>query len=230
MNTNELFISGNELPQKLTKEEMYKLLEKVKQGDLKAKEKVVMHNIRLVVYLVFKYFDNTDYEKKDLISIGNIGLLKAIDTFDVLKNIEFSSYACRCILNEIYMFLRQSKAEKNKEFSNYLRLENKDLVMKVEYSVSDDVNIEETYIENELYQRIRNIVDNLPYPDDEIIKMYFGFYDGVRYKQGYIAEKFGFTQSIISRRISSIVRKIGKELEKEGLIETKKRKIKTKDK
>lgn len=89
MDTDELFICGKELPQKLTKEQLYELLSKVKQGDLIAKEKIVIHNIRLVVYLVVKYFDSVEYDKKDLISIGNIGLLKAIDTLMYLKMLNF---------------------------------------------------------------------------------------------------------------------------------------------
>lgn len=121
------------------------------------------------------------------------------------------------------------KGLKNTEFSNYLEFRDKDPVMKVEYTVSDNIYIEEEYIQNELYERIRTIVDELPYPDNEIIKLYFGFYNGVRYKQGYIAEKFGITQSMISRRISSIVKRVQKQLEREGLIESKKSKIKVKE-
>ena len=109
MNYEELFIESNKLPKPLSKKELYSYLEQYKQGDLKAREQVIIHNIRLVLNQVSKKFANTPYDKKELVSIGVVGLVKSVDTFDTDKNFEFATYATRCIDNEILMFLRKGK-------------------------------------------------------------------------------------------------------------------------
>ena len=85
MNTDEIFIDRHKLPKSLSKQEIYELLDKIKQGDEKARIKLVEHNIRLVLYEVTGRFNTVEYDKKDLVSIGNIGLMKAIKTFDTSK-------------------------------------------------------------------------------------------------------------------------------------------------
>ena len=106
MNTDELFIDSHKLPQSLPKEEVYKLIKEANKGAKEARDKLVTHNIRLVLYEVTNKFQNVDYDKKDLVSIGNIGLLKAINTYDLSKGFEFATYAIKCINNEIVTFLK----------------------------------------------------------------------------------------------------------------------------
>ena len=111
MNTDELFIEGHKLPQPLSKEEVYKLIQEANEGSKEARDKLVTHNIRFVLYEVTNKFQKVDYDKKDLVSIGNLGLIKAINTYDLSKGFEFATYATRCIDNEILMFLRKLKKE-----------------------------------------------------------------------------------------------------------------------
>ena len=114
---NECFFIGStdKLPPPLSKEEEFDCLVKAKQGDLEAKNKLIEHNLRLVVFLAKKY-ENTGYEMEDLVSIGSIGLIKGIETYKIDKNIKLATYASRCIANEILMFLRKNKKRK-KEIS-----------------------------------------------------------------------------------------------------------------
>ena len=104
MNYNEMFIENN-LPAVLTKDELMRYFENYRNGDEKARQIIIYHNIRLVLYEVRKRFCNTMHDEKDLVSIGLIGLIKSVDGFDLSRNIEFMTYATRCIDNEILMFL-----------------------------------------------------------------------------------------------------------------------------
>ena len=97
----------------MPEKEIYELIDKTNNGDLKAEEKLVLHNIRLVLYQVTHRFNLVKYDKKDLVSIGIIGLIKAVKSYDVTKKIQFSTYAIKCIDNEILMSLRKIKKDKN---------------------------------------------------------------------------------------------------------------------
>ena len=107
---NELFFVGSTdiLPEPLSKEEEEKYVDMFQNGDLKARDKLIEHNLRLVVYLSKKY-ENTKVELEDLVSIGTIGLIKGINTYKNDKNIKLATYASRCIDNEILMYLRKNK-------------------------------------------------------------------------------------------------------------------------
>lgn len=108
MEYDDIFIVSK-APKPLPKSELYDYLKKYSLGDVEAREKIIKHNIRLVINQVKKNFPNTPYERKELVSIGLIGLIKGVDTFDIEKKFAFSSYAIRCIDNEILMFLRKEK-------------------------------------------------------------------------------------------------------------------------
>ena len=109
MYNNEIFLNINELPQPLPKEELYSLIRLKNAGSKEAKDKLIEHNIRLVLYIVNKQFATVDFDKEELVGIGNIGLIKAIDTYNIDKSIEFTTYATKVIENEILMFLRKIK-------------------------------------------------------------------------------------------------------------------------
>lgn len=220
MNTNELFIDGHKLPKPLLKQEVYDLLDKIKQGDEKAREKLVEHNIRLVLSEVTGRFSTVEYDKKDLVSIGNVGLMKAITTFDTSKKVEFSTYAIRCIDNEILMFLRKLKKYANDDSLDRTINHDKDgNELKIEDTLSDDTDIVEEYTDNETHRIIREIVKDLPDRDRKIIMLHFGFYNDETHTQKEIADMLSISQSYVSRLITKIVKRVGKILEDKGLIE-----------
>ena len=234
MNTNELFIDGHKLPKPLSKQEVYDLLDKIKQGDEKARERLVEHNIRLVLSEVTGRFSTVEYDKKDLVSIGNVGLMKAITTFDTSKKVEFSTYAIRCIDNEILMFLRKLKKYANDDSLDRTINHDKDgNELKIEDTLSDDTDIVEEYTDNETHRIIREVVKDLPDRDRKIIMLHFGFYNDETHTQKEIAGMLSISQSYVSRLITKIVKQVGKILEEKGLIELRekeKTKSKTKSK
>ena len=157
---NQLFIDGYELPKPLEKKEVYDLLEKIKQGDNNAIKKLAEHNIRLVISEVIGRFNNVEYDKKDLVSIGNIGLMNAIKTFDVSKKIEFSTYATKCIDNEILIFLRNiKKHEAVDSLDRTIDVNKNGKERKIEDKISNSTNIEEEYCNNEMHRLVREIVN-----------------------------------------------------------------------
>lgn len=233
MGYNDIFIEGYKLPKKLPKEEMYDLLAKVSQGDTDARQKLIEHNIRLVIYEVNGRFKTLEHDKSELVSIGILGLVKAVDTYDLSKKIEFSSYAIRCIDNEILMFIRKLKKEKNIDsLDRPIGGEGSDKKIKLEDTISSDVDIETSYEDEEDYAEVRRIVYSLPEREREIIMLSFGFYDGRVYKQREIADKLNISRSYASRLIAKIVKDIKKQLEEVGIIEPdliiRKRRSKTK--
>lgn len=221
MGYNDIFIEGYKLPKKLPKEEMYDLLAKVSQGDTDARQKLIEHNIRLVIFEVNGRFKTLEYDKSELVSIGILGLVKAVDTYDLSKKIEFSSYAIRCIDNEILMFIRKLKKEKTIDsLDRPIGGEGSDKKIKLEDTISSDVDIETSYEDEEDYAEVRRIVYSLPEREREIIMLSFGFYDGRVYKQREIADKLNISRSYASRLIAKIVKDIKKQLEELGIVES----------
>ena len=209
MGYNDIFIEGYKIPKKLPKEEMYDLLSKVSQGDTDARQKLIEHNIRLVIYEVNGRFNTLEHDKSELVSIGILGLVKAVDTYDLSKKIEFSSYAIRCIDNEILMFIRKLKKEKGVDsLDRPIGGEGSDKKIKLEDTISSDVDIETSYEDEEDYAEVRRIVYSLPEREREIIMLAFGFYDGRVYKQREIADKLNISRSYASRLIAQIVKDI----------------------
>lgn len=222
MNYEELFIESNKLPKPLSKKELYSYLEQYKQGDLKAREQVIIHNIRLVLYQVSKNFANTPYDKKELVSIGIVGLVKSVDTFDTDKNFEFATYATRCIDNEILMFLRKGKKSAfDQSINTPIGTDKEGNEKKIEDILEDDTSDFVSEYENQItYNEVRKVVYNLPNRDREIILLHFGFIDDHLYTQKEIADKLKISQSYVSRLITKIVKRIGIQLQKNGVIET----------
>lgn len=218
MNTDELFIG--KLPQPLTKEELNNLIIKVSEGSHEARNKLIVYNIRLVLYEVIHRFEKVDYDKRELVSIGIMGLIKAINTYDISKNIKFSTYATRCIDNEILMFLRKLKKEQKVESIDRIVFYGKDSSeLKLEDKLCDDSDLVEDYERNEIHNIIRELVKELPYRDREIVMLYFGFYNNRIYNQEEIADRLNISRSYVSRLIKENVIKMRKQLEDIGVIE-----------
>lgn len=217
MSTERLFVNEYNLPKKLSNDELYQLLKQMNKGDDSARKKLIEHNIRLVLFLVTNKFNYIDYDKNELVSIGLIGLIKAINSYDLSKKIEFSTYATKCIQNEIFMFLRKinkihnidslDRPISNDTLANELTL--KDIV-------SGDEDFTEKFMQNESYQIIHKIINELSKRDRTIIIMYFGFCDGKRYTQIEIANKLNVSQSYISRLIGLILKKMRVKLIEQG--------------
>ena len=220
MDTDELFIDSHNLPKPLSKQEVHELLEKINQGDEHARKKLVEHNIRLVLYEVTGRFKSVEYDKKDLVSIGNVGLMKAITAFDTSKKAEFSTYAIRCIDNEILMFLKKLKKDQNVDsldkIINYYKDSDE---LKLKDTIKDETDMVDEYIDNETHEIIRQIVNDLPDCDREIIMLYFGFYNGKIHTQKEIADMMSTSQPHVSRLITKIVKRIGQQLQQKGIIE-----------
>lgn len=219
---NNLFIESK-LPPVLTKVQLYEQLKKYQAGDLEVRNIVITHNIRLVLNVVNNRFWNTQFDKKELVSIGLIGLIKSVDTFDITKNFEFSTYAARIINNEILMFMRKNKYYiKEDNLSKIIKSSKNGKQFELENILSDEnIDFVSDYETKETNYEVQNLIELLPDREKEIIKLYFGFYDRC-YTQTEIAIKFNTSQSIISRIIKKILADFKKQLLQQEKVNTKK--------
>ena len=203
------YINGPEtLPEPLTAEEEARLL---KEGSEKAKEKLIVHNLRLVVYIARK-FDTAPTGIEDLISIGTIGLIKAVNTFCPDKNIKLATYASRCIENEILMHLRKVSSRKSEiSIDEPLNTDwdgNELLLSDVLGSEPDEVG-REIEQEDERHQ-LNGFVCELPPRERQIMEMRFGMNGYPEYTQKQVADTLGISQSYISRLEKRIIVKLKK--------------------
>ena len=210
------YIGGSDtLPPPLTKEEEELLLEKLPSGDSAAKSMLIERNLRLVVYIARK-FDNTGVNIEDLVSIGSIGLIKAVNTFDIDKNIKLATYASRCIENEILMFLRRSNKMKTEvSFDEPLNIDwdgNELLLSDILGTENDTIfrNIEDEVDKKLLKKALEKLSDR----EKIIMELRFGLKDGIEKTQKDVADMLGISQSYISRLEKRIIRRLRKEFNK----------------
>ena len=207
------YINGPEtLPEPLTAEEENRLLH---ENNEKSKEKLIVHNLRLVVYIARK-FDSAPTAIEDLISIGTIGLIKAVNTFCPDKNIKLATYASRCIENEILMHLRKISSRKGEiSIDEPLNTDwdgNELLLSDVLGSDPDEVG-REIEQEDERHQ-LNGFVCGLPPRERQIMEMRFGMNGYPEYTQKQVADALGLSQSYISRLEKRIIVKLKKQIEK----------------
>ncbi len=214
---NEVFyINGSEtLPPPLSKEEELSVIEHIKTGDESYKEKLIVHNLRLVVY-ISKKFETAGANIEDLISIGTIGLIKAVNTFKPDKNIKLATYASRCIENEILMFLRKSSQLKNEvSIDEPLNTDwdgNELLLCDVLGSDPDIINRD---IENTMEcSLLLDAVSKLNQRESLIMELRFGLNGKKEHTQKEVADYLGISQSYISRLEKKIIKRLKRELEK----------------
>ena len=204
---------GDSLPAPLTKEEEAECIARLGEGSDEARRLLIEHNLRLVVYISRK-FENTNVSIEDLISIGTIGLIKAINTFDSGKNIKLATYASRCIENEILMYLRKSSNPRNEVsideplntdwdgnellLSDVLGTEG-DTVMR---PMEDDVDL----------QLLEEALERLPERDKAIVRMRFGLGGRAEKTQKEVADLMGISQSYISRLEKRIMLRLRREI------------------
>lgn len=210
------YINGaDSLPPPLSKTDEQKAFELLKTDEKKARELLIVHNLRLVVYIA-KKFESTGIGIEDLISIGSIGLIKAVKTFCPDKNIKLATYASRCIENEILMFLRKSTQYRNEiSIDEPLNIDwdgNELLLSDILGTEDDTINKGiESEVEKEL---LLKEIEMLNQREKQIMQMRFGLISGKEMTQKQVADVLGISQSYISRLEKRIIKSIRKNLEK----------------
>ena len=203
------------LPPPLSKQQEKEILLEIENDNFERRELLVVHNLRLVVYIARK-FENTGVGIEDLISIGTIGLIKAVNTFRPSKKIKLATYASRCIENEILMYLRKTASRKNEmSIDEPLNVDwdgNELLLGDVLGSDSDSVNRNIEYQDEK--RRILSLVKQLSDRERQIMTMRFGLFGSKEYTQKQVAGMMGISQSYISRLEKRIVQKLKREIEK----------------
>ncbi len=205
--------SSEALPPPLTNDEEVYLLERLANGDRAVKTVLIERNLRLVVYIARK-FENTGVGIEDLVSIGTIGLIKAVNTFDPAKKIKLATYASRCIENEILMYLRRNnKTRSEVSFDEPLNIDwdgNELLLSDVLGTENDSIY---KYIEEEVDRKLLGYaLDHLSDREKVIVELRFGLKDGIEKTQKEVADFLGISQSYISRLEKRIIRKLKKEI------------------
>lgn len=211
------YLSGGPgLPPPLTPEEEKNLLARMADGDPTARDALITHNLRLVVYLAKKY-EGSGVPSEDMVSIGTIGLIKAVNTFTPERSIKLATYASRCIGNEILMYLRKS--------SNRRQEASIDEPLNVdgdgnELLLSDILGSDENQISQRLEQDaeravLRRAVDSLSPRERQIMELRFGLADGIERTQKEAADALGISQSYISRLEKRIIHTLKAQLESE---------------
>ena len=208
------YINGPEtLPPPLSAEREQELLN---CGDEDSKRELIVHNLRLVVYIARKFDGTTQLE--DLISIGTIGLIKAVNTFCPERNIKLATYASRCIENEILMYMRKCASRRGEiSIDEPLNIDwdgNELLLSDVLGSDGDEVG-REIEQEDERFLLL-GLVDKLPPREKQIMEMRFGMNGYPEYTQKQVADALGISQSYISRLEKRIISKLKKQIEKAG--------------
>ena len=210
------YINGPEtLPPPLSREEEAQVFQRLENDEEDAKQTLIVHNLRLVVYIARK-FESTGIGVEDLISIGTIGLIKAVNTFCPKRNIKLATYASRCIENEILMFLRKSQSSKNEvSIDEPLNIDwdgNELLLSDVLGTESDSVNIG---IEHDVEKNLLlEAVNRLGERERTIMQLRFGLINGNEHTQKEVADMIGISQSDISRLEKKIIKRLKRDLEK----------------
>ena len=208
------YIGGNDnLPAPLEPEEEAEEIEKLSNGDKEAKKKLVEHNLRLVVYIA-KKFENTGVGLEDLISIGTIGLMKAINTFNSSKNIKLATYSSRCIENEILMHIRRSNRLKSEiSIDEPLNQDGDGNELLLSDILGTDDDITSRGVEDEVDKKLlKASISKLNSREKNIMELRFGFKTGEEKTQKEVADMLGISQSYISRLEKKIINKMKKEI------------------
>ena len=208
------YIGGSQtLPPPLEPNEEEEILEKLSNGDESVRKILVERNLRLVVYIA-KKFENTGVGIEDLISIGTIGLMKAINTFNTNKNIKLATYASRCIENEILMYLRRSNRVKGEiSIDEPLNQDGDGNELLLSDILGTDADITSRRLEEEVDKNLlRASIKKLSNRERNIMELRFGFVSGNEKTQKEVADMLGISQSYISRLEKKIIGKIRKEM------------------
>ena len=212
-----LHLSGNpgSFPRPLSRQEERECLEQWAQGDLSARNRLVEHNLRLVAHIIKKYYTQAS-NQEDLISIGTIGLIKAINTFRADKNIKLATYASRCIENEILMYLRKNAGQRTEvSFDEPLNTDwdGKELLLSDVLGTEGDVVMRpiEADVDRKL---LSDAVARLSPREKDIISLRFGLGGRKELTQKEVADRMGISQSYISRLEKRIISRLRRDIQK----------------
>ena len=212
------YIGGNDvLPPPLERDEEMRMLEEYAKGSMDARAVLIEHNLRLVVYIA-KKFENAGVNVEDLISIGTIGLIKAVNTFKIDKNIKLATYASRCIENEILMYLRRDvkrKSEVSLDEPLNVDWDGNELLLSDILGTENDVvstRLEEEVNRKLLYHALTKLSDR----EKQIMDMRFGLKTGREMTQKEVADAMCISQSYISRLEKKIIERLQREVQKLG--------------
>jgi RNA polymerase sporulation-specific sigma factor len=208
------YIGGSEaLPPPLTSDEETYLLEKLSRSEYGVKSVLIERNLRLVVYIARK-FENTGIGVEDLVSIGTIGLIKAVNTFNPAKNIKLATYASRCIENEILMYLRRNSRTKTEiSIDEPLNVDwdGNELLLSDILGTENDIIYRS--IEDEIDRELlKAAMKKLPYREKKIMELRFGLKNGEEKTQKEVADMLGISQSYISRLEKRIIKRLKREI------------------
>ncbi len=209
------FIYGESLPAPYTPEEERAALERFKAGDQKAKNEIIEHNLRLVVYIA-KKFEGSVSDISDLVSVGAIGLMKAVNSFDPSKNIKLATFASRCIENEILMHLRKvvkRRCEISLDEPINVDTEGNELLLSDVVGTEPDAVYKEIEKKDEVEELYRSF-ETLTKREKAIIRMRYGLMNTEEKTQKEIADMMGISQSYISRLEKKVLGKLRKEMAK----------------
>lgn len=197
------------LPPPLSKEEEEEYLIKKENGDTFAKDKLIEHNLRLVVFLAKRY-ENTNVDLEDLVSIGSIGLIKGINTFKRGKNIKLATYCSRCIDNEILMYLRKNKRTKvDISFEESLSFDSEGNELHLEDILGTDSDIVTKPLEDEVDKKLlKEELSKLDKRDREIMNLRYGLNGYEEMTQKDVADKLKISQSYISRIEKKVIKRL----------------------
>ena len=206
-----LFYVGatDKLPPPLSREEEEYYLVMASDGDIFARDKLIEHNLRLVVFLAKKY-ENTGYDIEDLVSIGSIGLIKGIKTYKIDKNIKLATYASRCVANEILMFLRKNKRRKGEiSFEDALNYDADGNELHLEDILGTDNDIVIKEFEDKLDKQVLSKhLNDLDEREKQIMILRYGLNNTKEYTQKEVAEILGISQSYISRIEKKVIARL----------------------
>ncbi len=209
--TKEIFFVGStdKLPEPLTKEEEVSYVLKSMENDIEAKNKLIEHNLRLVVFLSKKY-ENTGLDLEDLVSIGTIGLIKGVNTYKLDKNIKLATYCSRCIDNEILMYLRKNKKRRTEvSFEDSLSYDSEGNELHLEDILGTDFDIVTKGLEIETNKKmLYEEIVKLNKRDKEIMILRYGLFNQKELTQKEVALKLNISQSYISRIEKKVIKKL----------------------
>jgi RNA polymerase sporulation-specific sigma factor len=208
---------GNSFPKPLSSQEERECLERIRQGDQAAKDKLIEHNLRLVAHIIKRYYANMR-DQEDLISIGTIGLIKAASTFNSEKGAKFATYASRCIENEILMHFRSLKKTAQDVFiSDPIDTDKEGNSLTLQDIMSDDENIFEQIDLRLRAERMHKFIESrLSAREKEILKMRYGLFGHKPMTQREVAEKMNISRSYVSRIEKKAIEILRREFLDEG--------------
>lgn len=207
-------IKNNSFPQPLSPEEESDCLERLTQGDELARHQLIEHNLRLVAHIVKKY-DNTRIDNDDLISIGTVGLIKAINTFDPGKGVRLATYAARCIENEILMQLRTLKKSRDDvSLEEPLGVDQEGNELSLMDIMGSEGDLFETVEQKIQVAKLKQVLHHLPARERYVLERRFALLDGRNWAQREIAAKLGISRSYVSRIEKRALRMLNSHLQR----------------